>query len=86
MTITDQTERNILGGGLFALGASLGGLATALGALSFDHMMVSADICGPNAGHCLTCVGALACLAAAFVAVSSGLSLLRPRRRGAVAS
>lgn len=80
MPITDQSERKILGSALLVLGGSLGGLAAALGAMALDHMTLSASLCGPTTGHCLTCVGAVACMAAALVAVGAGLSLLRPGR------
>lgn len=78
MPITDQSEREILGCGLFALGCSFGALAAALGATAFDHMIAAANICGPGAGHCLACISALSCLTAAFAAGSAGLALLRP--------
>lgn len=80
MPITDQTEREFLGYGLTALGCSLGGFAAALSTTAFDHMIASANICGPGAGHCLACISALSCLTAALVAGSAGLSLLRPHR------
>ncbi|MBW8303511.1 MAG: hypothetical protein K0M78_06135 [Brevundimonas sp.] len=86
MPITDLSERKILGSGLFALAGSLVALAAALGAAAFGHMTTSADICGSNPAHCLTCVGALACLAAALAVGSAGLSLLRPRRIGVAAA
>lgn len=86
MPITDQSERKFLGSGLLALGCSLGGLSAALSVVAFDHMRAAANICGSNAEHCLTCIGALACLAAGLIAVSAGLSLLRPYRPRVTAS
>lgn len=86
MPITDQSERKFLGSGLLALGCSLGGLSAALSVVALDHMRAAANICGSNGEHCLTCIGALACLAAGLFAVSAALSLLRPCRPRVVAS
>lgn len=80
MSITDKNERLCLGSGLLALGASLTALGTALGVVSVEHMIASANICGENGVHCLTCVGTVACLAAALITVRAGWSLLRPDR------
>lgn len=78
MPITEQSERDVLGYALLALGGSLAGLAAVLGATALDHMTRAAAMCGPGAGHCLTCVGALACLVAASAIGGSGLFLLLP--------
>lgn len=76
----DQSERNIVGSGLFALASSLAALAAALGATAFDHMRASASMCAPGDGHCLACIGALSCLAAAVVIAGWAASLLTPLR------
>jgi hypothetical protein len=89
--LTDQTDRDVLGYALLALGGSLAGLSAALGATGLDHMAASpAALCGPDAGHCLECAAALAALAAASVVGGLGGWLLsspraapaRARRRG----
>lgn len=75
MPVTEKQDLGILAGGLFALSGSLGGLASALTMVAYDHMAASANLCVPTSGHCLACVGALVCLAMALMAGGAGVSL-----------
>lgn len=86
MPITDPSERAFLGSGLLALGGAFAGLAAALSPTAFNHMITSANMCGPGVEHCLACAGVMACAAAALIAGGSGLSLLGPRRSRVPAS
>lgn len=84
--IIDGSEREIVGYSLLALGGSLSGLAAALGVPALNHMIVApAALCGPGAGHCLACLGALVCLAAAAVVIGAAVALLRSPPAGTVA-
>ena len=80
MPIIDRSERAFIGSGLLALGAAFAGLAAALSPTAFNHMIASANMCGPGVGHCFACAGVLVCVAAALIAGGSGLLLLGPRR------
>jgi len=77
---TDQFERSVVACGLLALAASLGALGAALGATALDHMRASANMCIPGSGHCLACISALSCLAAALVLTEWAAWQLTPPR------
>ena len=77
MPITDDLERRILAGGLFAMACALAALALALAGLAMDHMLLAGTLCGPTTPHCMACFGAAGCLVAALLAGGSGAWLLR---------
>lgn len=77
MPINYDLERKLLAGGLLVLACSLGALASALAVLALDHMAMSASLCGPTTGHCISCFGAITCLAAALSTGGAGVSLVR---------
>lgn len=80
MMTTDTVERRLLGGGLLVLAVSLMALGSALGVVALGHMAVATNLCGPTSGHCATCLGAVAALAAGVVAGVLATSLFQPVR------
>lgn len=79
MRLSDIHENHLLGGGLVALGLSLGGASAVAGLMAADHMAGAATLCGPVADHCVRCVVAGAMLVAALGASGAGAWLLRSR-------
>lgn len=79
MRLSDIHENHLLGGGLVALGLSLGGASAVAGLMAADHMAGAAALCGPVADHCVQCVAAVAMLVAALGASAAGAWLLRSR-------
>ena len=76
----DQIERSIVACGLLALAASFAALAVAPRATAIDHMRALADMCIPGSGHCLACISAVSCLAAALVLTAWSTSQWVPSR------
>jgi len=85
MPIIDDLERKILGGSLLVLACSLGLMAAGLGILALEHMVAAANLCGPIAGHCFLCIGALASAAGALIAGLAGVAQWSAFRAGRIA-
>lgn len=78
MRLSDIHENHLLGGGLVALGLSLGGAAAVAGLVAAHHMG-GAAFCGPVVGHCIQCVAAATLLVASLGASGAGAWLLKSR-------
>ena len=77
MRIQDIHEQQALGAALIVLGFSLGGAAAAASLLALEHMALAVEMCGPTAGHCVSCVAAAALLVATLGTFGAGVRLIQ---------